>query len=127
MTNNSESEKYNLEERTQKFGEKIIDFCRKLPKNDITRPIADQLIRSGTSIGANYCEADCAESTKDFIHKLSICNKEAKETKHWLRMAASAAPEHADEARGLWKEAHELNLILITIIRKTKEHEEGGK
>lgn len=77
---------YDLEERTGKFGEKIIMFAKKIPINAVTMPLISQLVRSGTSIGANYCEADGAESKKDFKHKLGICKKEAKETKHWLRL-----------------------------------------
>lgn len=73
---------YDLEERTAKFGEVIIVFCRKVPKDEITKPLITQLIKSGTFVGANYCEADCAESRKDFEHKLSISKKEAKESKH---------------------------------------------
>ena len=111
---------YDLEERTAKFGESIIDFCKKLSKNILTIPIIDQLIRAGTSVGANYCEADCAETKKDFEHKIGICKKGAKETKHWLRMIAKAAPENSDEARVLWKEANELSLIFVTIVRNSK-------
>jgi len=113
--------KYDLEERTAKFGEDIIIFCKKLPRNDITRRLIPQLVGAGTGVGANYNEADCAESNKDFIHKMAIANKEAKESKHFLRMAAKACPEHACEARKLWKEAHELNLIFTTIIKNSKE------
>lgn len=79
MTNNK---KFDLEERTGKFGENIIEFAKKIPKNPITLPLITQLIKAGTSVGANYCEADCAESKKDFEHKLGICKKESKETKH---------------------------------------------
>ena len=108
---NDQDKKCDLEERTAKFGEDIIDLCKKLPQTDITRPIIKQLIRAGTSVGANYCEADCAESKKDFEHKMGIANKEAKESKHWLRMLAKALPEKSNESRSLWKEAKELNLI----------------
>ena len=90
---------YDLEERTAIFGEDIIEFTKKIPKNAITVSLIDQLIRAGTSVGANYCEADCAESRKDFEHKLGICKKEAKESKHWLRMIAKTVPELKDEAR----------------------------
>ena len=90
---------YDLEERTAMFGEDIIEFTKKIPKNAITVSLIDQLIRAGTSVGANYCEADCAESRKDFEHKLGICKKEAKESKHWLRMIAKTVPELKDEAR----------------------------
>ena len=111
---------YDLEERTAKFGEDIIVFCKKIPKDEIVRPLVTQLIRSGTSVGANYCEADCAESRKDFEHKLGISKKEAKESKHWLRMVAKAVPAFKNEAKTLWKESNELQLILISIIKKSR-------
>ncbi len=111
---------YDLEERTAKFGEDIIEFAKKIPKNIITIPLIDQLIRAGTSVGGNYCEADCAESRKDFEHKLGICKKEAKESKHWLRMIAKAVPELKDEAKKLWKESNELQRIFIAIIKKSR-------
>lgn len=70
-----------------------------------------QLIKSSGSIGANYCEATEAESKKDFQHKIGICKKETKETKHWLRLLACANPNLKDRFRSLWKEAQELLLI----------------
>mgnify|MGYP002068057614 CR=1 FL=1 len=112
---------YDLEERTAKFGEDIIEFIKELPKNIITFPIISQMIRAGTSVGANYTEADCAETKKDFEHKIGICKKESRETKHWLRMIAKAVPEKADEARKIWKEANELNLIFITIVKNSQK------
>ncbi|MDP3741566.1 MAG: four helix bundle protein, partial [bacterium] len=72
----NEKYKYDLEERTAKFGEEIIVFCRDIPKNEITRPIVGQLVACGTAVGANYCVADNAESKKDFKHKIGICKKE---------------------------------------------------
>jgi four helix bundle protein len=116
--------KYDLEERTAKFGEDVVEYARKIPRNDITKRLIPQLVGAGTSVGANYCEADCAESNKDFIHKMSIANKEAKEAKYFLRVTAKACPELSSEARILWKEAHELNLIFTTIIKKAKKTEE---
>ena len=112
--------KYDLEERTAKFGEEVIRFCRNLPHNEITRPIINQLVKCGTSTGANYCEADDAESSKDFKHKIGICKKETRESKHFLRMSATAVPEKKDEARILWNEAKELNLIFNSIYKKVK-------
>ena len=106
--------KYNLEERTAKFGESAIRFCQTLPKTDINRP----LIKASTSVGANYCEADDAESKEDFHHKIGICKKESRESKHFLRMIATANPEYKDHARDLWIEAKELNLIFNSIYRK---------
>lgn len=73
---------YDLEERTAKFGEDIIDFVQKLFKNEISRPLISQIVRSATSIGANYMEANQAASKKDFKNKIHICRKEANETKH---------------------------------------------
>lgn len=113
--------KYDLEERTAKFGEEIIKFARKIPDNPVNKRIVPQLVGSSTSLGANYCEADDAESGKDFVHKLGICKKEARETKHWLRMVATAAPELKEEIRALWQEAKELHLIFNAIVKKVKD------
>jgi len=114
--------KYNLEERTAKFSENIIDFCRKVVQDVVTKPITGQLIRSATSIGANYMEANGASSKKDFRNKIYICKKESRETKYWLQMIAKADSEAKEKARILWKEAHELTLIfskiLLTIEKK---------
>lgn len=112
--------KFDLEERTAEFGENILRFAKKIPRTPITLPLISQLVRAGTSVGANYLEADDAESRKDFVHKLSISRKESKETKHWLRMIVIVVPELKEEARKLWKEAQELNLIFGAIIRKKK-------
>jgi four helix bundle protein len=115
------SNKYDLEERTAKFGEEIIKFAKKIPKNSVTIPLISQLVKSGTSIGANYCEADDAESNRDFQHKIGICKKEARESKHWLRMIVIACPELKEEAERLWQEAKELNLIFNSINNKIKK------
>jgi four helix bundle protein len=83
---------YDLEERTAVFGERIIEFCKKIPRGPITDPIAIQLVKCGTSVGANYSEADDAKSASDFAHKIGICKKEAREAKHFLRMTITAIP-----------------------------------
>jgi len=93
IQNPNDKNKYNLEERTAVFGENVIGFAKTLPKDAIIFPLISQLVRSSTSVGANYMEADCAESKKDFRHKIGICKKEAKETTHWLRMMAKAVPD----------------------------------
>ena len=121
MTNIQNKTKYDLEERTAKFGEEIIKFSKRIPKSTITIPLINQLVRSGTSVGANYCEADDAESGKDFKHKIGICKKESRETKHWLRMIAVSNSEIKEEARLLWQEAKELNLIFNSITKKLKK------
>ncbi|MCK5733803.1 MAG: four helix bundle protein [Candidatus Latescibacteria bacterium] len=112
---------YDLEERTAQFGERIIEFAKTLPKNLVNNSLISQVVRSGTSVGANYMESDAAESKKDFRHKIGICTKESKETKHWLRMIAKSEPAKADECRALWKEAQELTLIFSSIFRSTKK------
>src|SRR3989338_7609464 len=81
---------YDLEDRTTKFSENLIIFCKAVPKTNITLPLLDQLIRSGTSIGANYFEANGAASKKDFKNKIYICKKEGKETQYWLRLVAQS-------------------------------------
>ncbi len=111
---------YDLEERTAKFGENIIDFVKTLPKNDINRPLIGQIIRSATSIGANYMEANQASSKKDFRNKIRTSQKEANETKHWLRMINKANPDKSEEIKNLWKEAHELTLIFAKISKSCK-------
>ena len=119
MTNEQkEPKKFDLKERTAKFGEDVIRFARELPKDEITRPIINQLVRCGTSVGANYCEADDAESRKDFKHKIGICKKESRESKHFLRMSAIAVSDKKDKARKLWIEAKEINLIFNSIYQK---------
>ncbi len=108
---------YDLEERTALFGEAVIDYVKKVPVSPVTRRLIDQLIGAGSSIGANYGEADDAVSKKDFRHKISICKREAREAKFFLRMLARAVPPLQDEARELWQEAKELHLIFAKIYR----------
>ncbi len=120
MTNEENPKQYDLEERTAKFGESVILFTKKIPKSVVTISIISQLVRAGTSVGANYCEADDAESKKDFVHKIGIFKKEARESKHWFRMIAVACPEFTEECRVLWQEAKELNLIFNAITKKIR-------
>jgi four helix bundle protein len=112
------SYKYDLEDRTAVFAEKVIELCKKIQKHVVVTPLIDQLVRSGTSIGANYCEANGASSRKDFKNKIHICKKEAKETMYWLRILAKADDLHKEECRNLWKEAHELAKIFSSIAAK---------
>jgi four helix bundle protein len=107
----AEKRTYDLLERTARFGEAVILFARKIPRNSTNFPLIRQLVAAGTSVGANNCEANDAVSRRDFRNKIGICRKEASETKYWLRMIAVAEPQLKDEARALWKEANELHLI----------------
>jgi len=109
---------YDLAERTARFGEAVILLAHKLPRSEVVRPLVNELVRSSTSIGANYMEADGAESRRDFAHKVAICKKEAKETTHWLRMLVAGCPDFAGECRSLSREANELALIFSAIVRK---------
>ena len=111
---------YNLQERTAKFGESIILFCKTLDKNVISLPLITQIVRSATSIGANYMEANSASSRKDFTNKIFICKKEAEETKHWLRMLSSCFIDKKDKLRLLWKEAQELTMIFQKITNSLR-------
>ena len=112
--------KYDLEERTAKFGGDTILFCRSIKMDDIIRPLITQFIRSATSVGANYMEANGACSKKDFKNKIYICKKEAQESKHWLNMISVACPDKAEEAKKLWQEAQELTLIFGRIVSTLK-------
>lgn len=111
--------KFDLEERTAVFSRGVIQLVKKAPKDLVTIPIISQLVRSATSIGANYCEANNAESRKDFLHKIGICKKEAKETKYWIDLLAESVPELETETKTLWQEAKELNLIFSAISNST--------
>ncbi|MGI9455464.1 MAG: four helix bundle protein [Aeoliella sp.] len=120
MTNmRVEKKVYDLEERTALFGESAIEFAYTLSRDAVTTPLISQFIRSSTSVGANYCEADDAESKRDFRHKIAISRKEAREAKYWLRMIAKACPGSKESARPLWQEAKELHLIFSKIRRNT--------
>ena len=109
---------FDLEERTARFGEAIIRFAKNIPQNPVNNRLIEQLVGAGTSVGANYCEADDGVSRKDFKNKIGTCRKEARETKFFLRMVATAEPSLKPEARNLWQEAKELHLIFSKIWRK---------
>jgi four helix bundle protein len=111
-----------LEERAAVLGETVIESCLNLITNAVVEPLVRQLVRAATSIGANYCEADEAESKKDFRHKIALCRKESRETKFWLRMIAKACASHRIQARVLWREVNELHLIFCAIIRTTDKN-----
>jgi four helix bundle protein len=113
---------FDLEERTARFGEAIIRFAKKIPRGPGNDRLIDQLVGCGTSVGANYREANESISKRDFTHSISRCSKEAHETKFFLRMVAAAEPQLADEARVLYREGNELHLIFATIFRKGRGH-----
>lgn len=114
------NKKYPLEERTIKFSRDLLNLCRKINKTIITAPMITQLVRSGTSIGANYNEANNACSKKDFQNKIFICKKESQETKYWLKLLIDLAPQEKNEIEKLIQECHEFNLIFQKIILTMK-------
>jgi four helix bundle protein len=118
---------FDLEERTANFGEAVIRFAQTIRETTVTRPLVNQLVRSATSVGANYCEANDAELKTDFRHKIGICRKESRETGHWLRMLTAAVPESAPDTRKLWQEAKELNLIFGAVIRSSTGRRTSGE
>jgi four helix bundle protein len=110
---------YDLEERTALFAERIRDFCMKLPKNAINAEYVSQLIRAGSSPGANYIEANECIGDKDFNMKIKTCRREAKESAYWLRLVITDGSETAEQDRNsLRQEAKELVLIFSAILKK---------
>jgi four helix bundle protein len=108
---------YDLEERTAQFGEAVIDFAKTIPQDSVTNRLIGQLVGAATSVRANYVEADDAVSKKEFLKNIGTCRKEARETKHFLRMIVRAVPDSKPLARKLWLEARELHLIFSKIRR----------
>ena len=109
---------FDLEERTACFGEAIVQFTKKIPRSPANDRLVGQLVGCGSSIGANYCEANERVSKKDFRNTIGRCVKEAKETKYFLRLIAAAEPRLADEARAPYREAKELHLIFASMYRQ---------
>lgn len=112
---------YDLSERTNKFSRDILSLCKKIKLNLINKNLIDQLIRSSTSIGANYCEANGASSKNDFRNKIHICKKEAQETKYWLELLNHVEKEYNNEIGIVLKECHELILIFGKISGSMKK------
>lgn len=117
MSSDKQGIKYDLEERCMLFGENVIVFLKTIPRGHLRDQLSKQLIRSATSVGANYMEANQASSKKDFRNKITICRKESSESKYWFRMLKNLYPECSDEATVLSQEAHELTLIFSKIVR----------
>jgi four helix bundle protein len=110
---------YDLEERSALFGVQIIDFAKSVPVNKVTERLIPQIVGAGTSVGANYCEADDAVSKKEFKNKIGTCKKEAREAKFFVRMIVRAVPELREPAKPVWKEANEFHLIFAKIWRSS--------
>lgn len=104
-----------LEERTLNFSQSIITLCKKIPETAITKPLIVQLVRSATSVGANYAEANNAASRNDFRNKIFISKKEASETKYWLKILESSIHDKP-YYKSVLQENQELILIFQSII-----------
>jgi len=114
--------KYDLPEWTFNFARRVVNLCQILDKTPgVSRTLANQLLRSGTSIGANVEEAQAGQSRLDFINKFSIARKEARETHYWLRLVAATELIPEPSLTELLDEANQLVAILTTVIRRTKE------
>ena len=113
-------DKTELEKRTKIFAIKVIRFVAKLPKNKTTDVLGYQLLKSGTSIGANYREANRAESRNDFMHKIGVVSKEAAETQYWLELFKETDLSDKEDLNRLHQESTELLAIFTTIGKNTK-------
>ena len=119
-------DKKDLEERTKKFALEVIKFVAELPRNKITNVLGYQLLKCGTSIGANYREANRAQSRKDFIHKIAVVEKEASETQYWLELCDALKIGDLKTRSWLLSESGEL-LAIFTSIGKTAKRRQKSK
>lgn len=110
---------YDLEERTKEFSYKILALCKNLPFNNINKRLTDQLIRSATSIGANYREANETDTKKDFKNKIRIAKKEARETIYWIELIKNTNQEFSTSINNLLDESRQLMKILASIYLKS--------
>jgi four helix bundle protein len=114
-------DKAELERRTKAFALRVITFVASLPKNKITDVLGYQLLKAGTSIGANYREANRAESRRDFIHKIGVVEKEASETQYWMELFDAANIGNPTERKWLLCESGELLAIFTSIGKSSKK------
>ena len=118
MTEIKNSKQYDLEDRTLNFTKNVIRLINEIPKSLANGEISRQLVRSAGSVGANYIEANESLSKKDFVMRIKICRKEAKESRYWLRLI-QCNDGIIDEQRKLVQESQELMKIFGAILEKT--------
>lgn len=118
MTEIKNSKQYDLEDRTLNFTKNVIRLINEIPKSLANGEISRQLVRSAGSVGANYIEANESLSKKDFVMRIKICRKEAKESRYWLRLI-QCNDGTIDEQRKLVQESQELMKIFGAILEKT--------
>lgn len=111
---------YDLEARTTEFAKRVIRLCKALPRSPINDRLVSQVVAAAGSMGANYREANDALGKKDFVYRLKIVRKEAKEALHWLELIEEANPEFVSRMRDLKKEGKELKNIFSAIINTSR-------
>lgn len=112
--------KFDLEERTTEFARSVIRLCKKLPRSPVNDRLVSQAVSSGGSVGANYREANDALGKRDFLHRMKIARREAKECHHWLQLLVEANERLDREFGPIIKEAMELKKILSAIVDRSQ-------
>jgi four helix bundle protein len=121
MAETTNSKRYDLEERTFQFAKKVALYCKQLPKTISNVEYSKQVVRASGSTGANYIEANESLSKKDFLMRVKICRKEAKESAYWLHLMSETNEEKfITEGETLSKEAVELKKIFSSIIENSR-------
>lgn len=121
MKENPNTKPYDLEERTFKFAKNVANYIKQLPNNISNLEYGKQVVRASGSVGANYIEANESLSKKDFIMRIKICRKEAKESSYWLRLIIETNDEqYKQKGLELSNEAIELKKILSSILNKSE-------
>ena len=123
MTETRKDQKYDLEERTYRFAQDVRRLIKQIPRNICNIEDGKQVVRSSGSVGANYIEANEALSKKDFLMRIKICRKEAKESRYWLRLIDAGVGDLLKEKDRMEGESQELMNIFAAILRKTEQHE----
>ncbi len=117
---------FDLRERTKAFALRIIRMFAALPKTDEARVLGKQVLRSGTSVGANFREAHRARSKAEFIAKVGDCLKELDETSYWLELLSESGIVPTSKLTSLQDECHQLLAILTTISKNAKRDKDEG-
>ena len=117
--------KKELEKRTKQFALQVINLINQLPPNRVSSVLAHQVLKNGTSIGANYREANRAQSKEDFIHKLAICEKEAAETEYWFELISEAKLAEAELVNSVINETRQLLAIFVASGRTAEKRRQN--
>lgn len=121
---NDDTELKDLKQRTKDFALRVIRLFTKLPESKVAQVIGNQVLRSGTSVGAHYREASRARSTAEFVSKLGVGLQELDETEYWLELLVDADIVPSGQLEDLLKETDELLAIFVTCIKNSKEKED---